>query len=95
MPKSWKEAVIIPIQKLGKDESKPGNYRPIALTSNIRKVMEKIINERLMYYMEDKGIVSTFQSGFRRGRSTMAPLLCLEHEIRKAQLNKECCGSIF
>ena len=30
-----KEAIIIPIRKPGKDASKPANYRPIALTSNV------------------------------------------------------------
>ena len=41
LPKSCKEAVIIPIGKPGKDLTNPGNYRPIALTSNVCKVMEK------------------------------------------------------
>ena len=37
IPMSWKEAIIIPIRKPGKDPSKPTNYRPIALTSHICK----------------------------------------------------------
>lgn len=40
-PKSWKDAVIIPVSKLGKDSTKPGNYRPIALTSHVCKIMDK------------------------------------------------------
>uniref|UniRef100_A0A3P9P5F4 Reverse transcriptase domain-containing protein n=1 Tax=Poecilia reticulata TaxID=8081 RepID=A0A3P9P5F4_POERE len=95
LPKSWKEAVIIPIRKPGKDESKPENYRPVALTSNLCKIMERMINERLIYHMEKKGLISSYQSGFRRGRSTMDPVLCLEHEIRKAQVNKESVVAIF
>ena len=47
IPRSWKEAIIIPIRKLGKDASKPANYRPIALTSNVCKLMERMVNERL------------------------------------------------
>ncbi len=42
LPQSWKEAVIFPIRKPGKDCTNPGNYRPIALTSNIGKIMEKL-----------------------------------------------------
>ncbi len=39
LPLSWKQAVIIPIPKPGKDYSMAGNYLPIALTSNLCKVM--------------------------------------------------------
>ncbi len=35
LPTGWKESVIIPIRKPGKDPSNPKNYRPIALTSHI------------------------------------------------------------
>lgn len=95
VPRKWKEAVVIPIQKLGKDCKNPGSYRPIALTSNVCKIMERMINERLTYYVENKGYVSKYQSGFRRGRNTMDPALCLEHEIRKAQINRESVVAIF
>lgn len=44
MPESWKEVIIIPIKKPGKDDSKPENYRPIALTLHICKIMERMIN---------------------------------------------------
>lgn len=57
-PKCWKEAVIISIRKPGKEESKPENYRPIALTSNLCKIMVRMINERLIYYIEKKGLMS-------------------------------------
>lgn len=46
LPSAWKEAVGIPIRKPGKDPSKPTSYRPIALMSNICKIMEIMITER-------------------------------------------------
>lgn len=54
-----------------------------------------MINERLMYYLESKGLVSKDQSRFRKGRNIMDPALCLEHEIRKAQANKESVAAVF
>ena len=33
----WEEAVVIPIQKPGKDCKNLGSYRPIASTSNVCK----------------------------------------------------------
>lgn len=95
LPSSWKEAIIIPIKKPGKDAVDPSNYRPIALTSHIGKVMERMITERLTHYVESRGIISMYQSGFRRGRSTMDPIISLETEIRKAQVNKEVVAAVF
>ncbi len=95
IPQSWKKLVIVPIRKPGKDCTNPGNYRPIALTSNVGKIMEKIVNERLMYHVENNNFFSKYQSGFRRGRNTMDPAVCLEHEIRKAQINRESVVAVF
>ena len=39
-PSAWSEATIIPNLKPGKDPTDPGNYRPIALTSCLRKTFE-------------------------------------------------------
>lgn len=41
IPTSWKEAIIIPIHKQGKDPSLASSYRPIALTSCLCKLYEK------------------------------------------------------
>ena len=43
----WREAIVIPIPKPGKDPTNPPNYRPIALTTYIYKRMERMINRRL------------------------------------------------
>jgi hypothetical protein len=51
-PDCWREATIIPVAKPGKNHTVPGNYRPIALTSCIGKTMERMINRRLVNYLE-------------------------------------------
>lgn len=66
--------VIIPMGKPGKDKSEITSYRPIALTSNLCKLMERMIAKRLMYYLESRGIITPYQSGFRNGRTTMDPV---------------------
>lgn len=95
LPQSWKEALVLPIRKPGKDPSKPANYRPIALTSHVGKVMERMITDRLVYVLEKEGKLSPYQSGFRVGRGTMDPVMCLEGEIKKAQSNKESVIAVF
>lgn len=55
LPKSWKHAIVAPILKPGKDPSSPSAYRPIALTSVLCKVMERMVTKRLEYYLETSG----------------------------------------
>ena len=83
-PKSWKISTIIPILKPGKDSSLPNGYRPIALTSCICKIYERMINTRLVWYLESKGLLSNRQFGFRKNRSTLDPLLILTREVENA-----------
>jgi hypothetical protein len=47
LPKDWKHSIIIPIHKTGKNPSDPLSYRPISLTSNLNKIMDKIVNNSL------------------------------------------------
>lgn len=95
LPLDWKQAIIVPILKPGKDQSDPSSYRPIALTSHLCKIMERMVTERLTYYLESKALLYPYQSGFRRGRNTMDSVLCLESDIRKAQTNKEILIAVF
>lgn len=94
-PETWRLATIIPIPKQGKDHAEPTNYRPIALTSCLCKTMERMINKRLMWYLESNNLISEFQSGFRSERSTNDNLIRLETFIRNAFINKEHVVAIF
>ena len=94
-PKSLEEATIIPIPKPGKDNTNPNNYRPIALTSCICKTLERMINERLVWYLETNNIITEFQSGFRHQRSTNDHLVRLETFIREAFIKKEHLVTVF
>ena len=48
VPTIWKEAVIRPTPKKGKDKRDPSSYRPISLLSCVGKLLERIINKRLI-----------------------------------------------
>ena len=64
LPAEWKHAIIIPILKPGKVGSDPSSYRPIALTSVLCKIMERMVTNRLVYFLESKGHL---RMGFRMG----------------------------
>ena len=94
-PLAWKEAVLSPILKQGKDASDPLSYRPIALTPVLCKIMERMINNRLNWFLEKHALFSQHQSGFRKGRRTVDHLIRLENDINKGICNKECTLAIF
>ncbi|KAG1676583.1 RNA-directed DNA polymerase from mobile element jockey [Nymphon striatum] len=94
-PSSWLEATVIPIPKPGKDHTDPSNYRPIALTSCICKTMERMINCRLTYFLESNNILTRFQSGFRRHRSTIDHLVRFETLVREAFVRREHLAAVF
>lgn len=57
----WKHGIIISIAKPGKDPSLVSSYRPIALTSNLCKIMERMIIFRLNHVLGNKGYFSPSQ----------------------------------
>ena len=58
-PETWREAIIIPILKAGKSGLDPLHYRPISLTSSLSKLMEKMVNVRLSWFLEYHGVLQT------------------------------------
>ena len=94
-PEDWHKAVIIPIPKPGKDKTEATNYRPIALTSCICKTMERMINDRLVCFLESNNLISGNQAGFRKNYSTNDHLVRLESFIHDAFIKKEHCVAIF
>ena len=94
-PESWRLATVIPIPKPGKDHAEPTNYRPIALTSCLCKTLERMINKRLVWYLESNNIITKFYSGFRAERSTNDNLVRLETFIRDAFIKREHVVAVF
>ena len=83
IPKIWKKSVVIPVLKQGKTRSEVGSYRPIALTSNVCKLFEKIILKRLLYYCDKQNIIPVNQAGFRKGRCTLDHLITLTNQVKR------------
>ncbi|MBJ5468704.1 reverse transcriptase family protein, partial [Salmonella enterica subsp. enterica serovar Derby] len=94
-PDSWRVAIVLPFHKPGKDPAIPSNYRPIALTSCLCKLLERMVNARLMWFLETNKILSPHQCGFRRHRSSIDHLLRLETSIREAFVRRQHLVSVF
>lgn len=95
LPKSWKHAVILPILKPGKDPHQASSYRPISLTSTLSKLMERLVTNRLMWYLEKYNLLSNVQSGFRKGRNAIDHIVRLQDLISRHQKNKGYVLAVF
>ena len=69
-PTNWKLTNVQPVFKKKGNRSDPRDYRPIAITSILAKVMEKVIKQNLMIYLETNDLIHDRQYGFRSKRST-------------------------
>ncbi|KAK9882925.1 hypothetical protein WA026_023813 [Henosepilachna vigintioctopunctata] len=94
-PETWREATIIPILKPNKSKNDPKSYRPISLTCTMCKILEKIINKRLQWYIEKNDFLSSFQNGFRKKRSTLDNIVHLESLIHETFASKHMLLAVF
>ena len=74
IPTDWKRANVTPIFKKGQ-RTQASNYRPVSLTSQTCKVMEKIINKKLQEHITANNLLCQNQHGFTKGRSCLTNLL--------------------
>lgn len=79
-PTSWKHALVVPILKTG-DVNDPNNFRPISLLPIISKLLEKVITNQLMYFLESSQSLSNTQHGFRPKLSTETALTVITNKI--------------
>ncbi|GFV05192.1 probable RNA-directed DNA polymerase from transposon X-element [Trichonephila clavipes] len=94
-PDNWKEAIIFPINKPGKDPHLASSYRPISLLSTISKLTKSIILHRLKNFINENNILNPNQYGFTNKLSTLHPLLRLTEHISEGFQKKKSTGAVF
>jgi len=87
IPNQLKIAKVVPIFK-GGDRLSPDNYRPISLLPNFSKILEKVVSNRLIVFLDEHNILSENQFGFRKAHSTIHPLMLFMNNLTSA-LNKK------
>lgn len=84
IPQSWKVGVVVPIPKDNNNPHETKNYRPITLLSCVGKVLERMVNTRLITELEEKLVLNPNQFAFRPGKSTDEYFTVLEGIITPA-----------
>ena len=87
VPDKLKIARVIPVYKKG-IKSTVVNYRPISLLSIFSKILEKLMYNRLLNFLEKHQVLFSGQFGFRANHSTSDAILLITDKIQKAIENK-------
>ena len=85
----------IPIFKNKGSDLHAQNYRPISLLSNIDKIFERVMFNRVVDFLNKHNCIYNKQFGFRKNHSTVHALLDLTEEIRHALDNNLFAAGIF
>lgn len=82
-PRIWKVGRVSPIPKIGNptDES---HFRPVSILPFLSKVIEKLVAQQIVDYIEVNQSLKQTMSGFRKGHSTTTVLLCVRDDIIRA-----------
>ena len=73
-PSCWKHAKVVPLLKKG-DPLIPKNYRPVAFLSIFSKVLERLIFNQLVGYLDSNSLLHSNHHGSRSGHSTSTALI--------------------
>ena len=79
-PTNWSKGYIVPLYKSG-DDLDPSNYRGITISNCIGKLFTKIMNTRLLEYLETNNIIKPNQIGFMPKHRTSDHILVLKTVI--------------
>jgi hypothetical protein len=93
-PQSLKIALVCAIFKKN-DKTSCANYRPISLLSNIGKVFERIMYNRVERFLDEHNLIYKYQFGFRKKYSTNHALLSIIEQIRTNLDNKNFACGVF
>ena len=94
VPDIFKISCVTPIHKSG-DTTDPSNYRPISVLPALNKVLERVVYDQLLNFLDKHHIINSYQFGFRKCHSTEQAILETVDTIRKSIDNNEYTCGIF
>ena len=75
---------MVPVFKNVGESSTAKNYHPVSLFAVVSKVVEKLVNKRIIDHLEKSGLFCDFQYDFRSSQSTADLLTVVSDGIARA-----------
>ena len=81
-PNFFKQAHVTPIlKKSSLDKEIHKNYRPVSNLNLISKILERVVAVQLQTHLDEAGLMTAFQSAYRKHHSTESALLNIHNDI--------------
>ena len=93
-PTELKIAIVSPLYK-AKDPMFLNNYRPISLLSVFSKILERLMYNRLLKFIDKNNLLNEFRFEFRNNHSTFMALIGLVENLVTALDNGNCAVGLF
>ena len=87
-------ACVVPIFKSG-DDMVFSNYRPVSVLPVFSKLLERLMYNRLICFINDNKLLYDYQFGFQKGKSTYMAMVILIEKISEALDRGDCVIGIF
>ena len=93
-PKNWLKAIVVPIPKIN-IPLEIGDLRPIALTPLPGKILERFVHTQLLSHLDQYNILTEYQNGFRKNRSTIDTIFRYTTDLQLNKNNKYSTISLY
>ena len=85
VPPSEKHGLVAArLKKPTLDPADPNSFRPISQLSFVSKLVERAVAVRFVYHCDENGLLSAWQSAYRRYDSTETAVLIVYNDIVRA-----------
>jgi hypothetical protein len=90
----WKRGILCPIPKIRFPISVK-DFRPIVLLCTMSKVLEKVVHDQILNFVNGLNLMDPLQSGYRKLFSTSTALLRIAEDIRLSIFKREVVLVVF
>jgi hypothetical protein len=94
-PPVWKHTRVLPILKSGKNPTQPSSYRSRSLLDTVGKLFDKILLNRVLWEVKERGLLIDEQFGFRPKHSTTLQLARLVERVNRNFDERRLTGAVF
>jgi hypothetical protein len=93
-PTLWKRGILCPIPKIRFPISVK-DFRPIVMLCTMSKVLEKVVHDQILSFVNGLNLMDPLQSGYRKLFSTSTALLRIAEDIRLSIFKREVVLVVF